>query len=279
VKTAAAREDVPRAQRVAGLDEPVDGPAAVATRPRDRRSLAVPALVAGAWATLLVADATGAASALHHHALIEDGPPLAIAVPLFLVGWVVMVAAMMLPASLPTIRIVEAASSWLSRPRRARAEFLASFALVWTAFGFVVFLGDLGLHRVVDAMPALAARPWLIEAAILALAGAYQFVPLTRRSLAACRHPLEPEVRASLRLGGASRLGVSHGLACLGSSWALMLLMFAEGFASLGWMVALAGLMAYETSGRYGRQAASVAGVALVVAAIAVVSASSAPGL
>ena len=167
-------------------------------RPGDPRFLAVPVLIAGAWVTLLVADATGAASALHHHALIEGGPPLPIAVPLFLVGWVVMVAAMMLPASLPTIRMVEAASSWLTRPRRARAAFLASFALVWIAFGLVAFLGDVGLHRVVDATPALAARPWLIEAAILALAGAYQLVPLKRRSLAACRHPAEPEVRASL---------------------------------------------------------------------------------
>ncbi|HLO35724.1 MAG TPA: hypothetical protein VK194_06570, partial [Candidatus Deferrimicrobium sp.] len=86
---------------------PVDGLGAATILPRDLRSLAVPALVAAAWATLLVADATGAAAALHHHALIEGAQPLWIAVPLFLAGWVVMVAAMMLPASLPAIRAVE----------------------------------------------------------------------------------------------------------------------------------------------------------------------------
>jgi len=48
-----------------------------------------------------------------------------------------------------------------------------------------------------------------------------------------------------------------------------MLLMFAEGFASIGWMVALTGLMVYEATGRHGQRAASLAGMALILAAIA----------
>ena len=156
------------------------------------RSLAVPALIVGSWALLLVAEATGVGAALHHHALIEGGVPLALAIPAFLAGWVVMVAAMMLPASLPTIGAVESATAWMPRRRNARAAFLGSFALVWMAFGLVAFLGDVGLHRLVDATPWLAERPWLIEAWILAIAGGYQLVPLKRRSLAACRHPSGP---------------------------------------------------------------------------------------
>ncbi len=97
---------------------------------------------------MLVLEVTGTAAALHHHALIEGGPPLAFAIPLFLAGWLVMVAAMMLPASLPTISVVAAATSWLTRPRLARAAFLAAFALVWMAFGLVAFLGDVVLHHV-----------------------------------------------------------------------------------------------------------------------------------
>jgi predicted metal-binding membrane protein len=247
----------------------VDGLDVAATLPGSPRSLAVPALIAGSWATLLVAEATGTAAAIHHHALIEDGPPLAIAVALFLVGWLVMVAAMMLPASLPTIQGVETATSRLTQPRRARSVFLGSFALVWTIFGLVAFLGDAGLHQVVDATPWLAARPWLIEAGILALAGGYQLVPLKRRSLAACCHPAQPAVTALLVPGDAGRVGLHHGLACLGSSWALMLLMFAEGFASIGWMVALTAVMTYEATGRHGPRAASIAGVVLVLAALA----------
>ncbi len=258
---------------------PAEGLDAAGAVPGSPRSLAVPVLVAAAWAILLVAERTGAAAALHHHALIEGGLPLTIAVPLFLVGWVVMVAAMMLPASLPTIRLVEAATMRLTRPRGARAAFLASFALVWTAFGLTAFLGEVGLHHLVDATPWLAARPWLIEAGILGLAGGYQLVPLKRRSLAACRHPAGPALTASLVREGAGLLGLRHGLACLGGSWALMLLMFAEGFANVGWMAVLTMVMAYEITGRHGERVASVVGVALILAAVGALSGVSAGGL
>ena len=235
-------------------------------------SFAVPALIAGSWVALLVAEATGTAAALHHHALIEGGPPLAVAVPLFLVGWLVMVAAMMLPASLPAIRSVETVTALLPRPRRVQAAFLASFALVWVAFGLAAFLADVGLHHLVDATPWLTNRPWLIEAGVLAFAGGFQIVPLKRRNLAACRHQAGSAVSATIALGGGSRFGLHHGLTCLGSSWALMLLMFAEGFASLGWMVSLTALMVYETTGRHGQRAATIAGVALILAAVATLS-------
>jgi hypothetical protein len=41
--------------------------------------------IAGAWLIAVVAQATGNAALLHHHALIESGPPLWVAVPIFLV--------------------------------------------------------------------------------------------------------------------------------------------------------------------------------------------------
>ena len=256
---------------------PAIGVAAAVELPIVRGSFAVPALLVGAWALLLVAEATGVGAALHHHALIEGGTPLALAIPAFLVGWIVMVAAMMLPASLPTIRALETATAWMPRRRPARVAYLASFALAWTAFGLVAFLGDVALHRAVDSTPWLAERPWLIEAAILALAGGYQLVPMKRRNLASCRHPTAPVVEVGTLVGDAGRLGLGHGLACLGSSWALMLLMFAEGFASLGWVVALTALMLYEATGRHGQRAASAAGLTLILTAVAVLSGVSGP--
>ena len=112
----------------------LDAATALVRRPGD---LDVPILVAVCWAILVVAELTGASAALHHHALIEGGVPLTAAIPMFLVGWLVMAAAMMLPASLRAIQLVEGAASSVVSPRRARSTFLASFALVWTAFGLV----------------------------------------------------------------------------------------------------------------------------------------------
>ena len=251
--------------------------APAAAVPRARPSLAVPALIAGAWLAILIAEATGASAALHHHALIEGGSPLWMAIPVFLLAWQVMVAAMMLPASLPSIRLIEAAGR-LARPRHARAPFLAALALVWMAYGLLAFLADVGLHHVIDATPWLAERPWLIEAASLALAGGYQLAPLKRRSLAACRHAGATVSAAVLPDQGAARLGLRHGLACLATSWALMLLMFAEGFASLWWMVALTAVMAYEATGRRGHRAAAAAGVVLILAALTVLAGHPASG-
>ncbi len=220
--------------------------------------------IGGAWLVVVGVQLMGQADALHHHTLIEGGIPLWVAAVLFLLGWQVMVAAMMLPASMPAIEAFTAGWSSLARPGRALAAFLASYAVAWTVFGLLAFLGDVGLHHLVDTWPWLEARPWLIEAGVIGLAGAYQFSLRKRRSLAACRHPSVPILSAARPARGAYRLGLDHGLACLGSSWALMLLMFAEGFASLGWMAALTAVMVYEATGRHGQGAAAAVGAVLL---------------
>jgi predicted metal-binding membrane protein len=235
-------------------------------------SSVLPLAIGAAWLIALVGQLTGQGALLHHDALIEGGRPPWLAVALFLLGWQVMIAAMMLPASLPSIGVFDAGLARLARPGRALAAFLGSYALLWSVFGLVAFLGDVVLHRIVDASPWLAARSWLIEAGVIGLAGAYQLVPLKRRSLRGCRHPggLVPTTKSPQRSSFQS--GLDHGLACLGSSWALMLLMFAEGFANLGWMVALAAVMAYETTGRHGQRAAGAVGVLLLLFGAVVLS-------
>jgi predicted metal-binding membrane protein len=228
-------------------------------------------LIAGSWAVAIGAQFTGSAVLLHHHTLIEHGPPLWAATILFLAGWQVMIAAMMLPASVPTFRAIRTflgTASWLNRGQLA---FLAAFALVWSAFGLFAFLGDVVVHHVVDVTPWLARRPWIIEAGVLALAGAYQLGPVKSLSLAACRHPATLFRAGSTSTGTMARLGVEHGLWCLGSSGALMLLMFAEGFGNLWWMAALTGLMVYEVLGRRGVLAARISGVALLTLALVLV--------
>ncbi len=230
-----------------------------------------PAIVAAAWVMVLIADQTGVAGSLHHHALIEGGPPLPIATVLFLVGWIVMVAAMMVPASFLAIDAVEVATEGSPAFRRAaeRSVFLGAFAAVWSAFGLLAFFGDDLLHHVVDATPWLADRPWLISAGVFALAGAMQFAPGKRRSLAACREPMATMSLTAPGSASFGRLGLRHGLDCLGASWALMLLMFAEGFANPLWMAALTALMVYEVGGRHATRAVSVSGVVLLLIALA----------
>jgi predicted metal-binding membrane protein len=227
-------------------------------------------LIAGAWLLAVVAQVTGNAALLHHHALIEGGAPLWLTTPIFLVAWQVMIAAMMLPASMPTIRAFSRGVAMAARPSYNLAVFIGSFALVWTAFGLFAFMGDFVLHHAVDATPWLAARPWLIEGGVVALAGAYQLTPLKRMSLSVCRDPGSAVLARSPLAAGPIHHGIDHGLACLGSSAALMLLMFAEGYANLWWMVALTAVMAYEVMGRRGEEAAMVVGLLLLAYSVGI---------
>jgi len=243
------------------------------TIPRGRRGAPRPVLfaIAVGWALAIVAEVTGKAQALHHDSLIEHGPPLWAALLLFLVAWQAMTAAMMLPSSLPLIRLFEATSRSQEHVRRVRGAFLGGYAAVWTGFGAFAFMGDVGVHHTVDAWPWLSEHQWIIGGTTLALAGAFQFSELKDKCLSKCRHPA-PYLLGHYRRGeaGAFRLGLGHGVFCLGCCWALMLVMFAAGVAMLWWMAALTAVMVYEKTGRYGRAVTPLVGMALLgLAAVA----------
>ena len=232
----------------------------LAAQPR-RIPVAIPVAIALAWAVAIAAEASGTAAALHHDSLFEQGLPHWVGVVLFLASWQLMTAAMMLPSSLPLVRLFWAAS----QRREALAAFLGGYAVVWSLFGLFAFAGDGLVHELVRAVPALEQRPWLIAGSVLVTAGAFQFTRLKDACLQECRHPAMFMLRGYRRgTGAAFRLGRDHGVFCLGCCWALMLVMFAAGFANLAWMAVLAAVTAYEKAGRHGQRLTPVLGVALV---------------
>jgi hypothetical protein len=147
---------------------------------------------------------------------------------------------MMLPSSLPLVRIFAAASAAAPNRGRALAAFLGAYALVWTSFGMLAFAGDAGLHALVNASPWVEEHEWAIAPSVLMLAGAFQFTPLKDACLRSCRHPASFMHRHYRRgTTAAFRLGARHGVFCVGCCWALMLVMFAVGVANLIWMALL----------------------------------------
>jgi predicted metal-binding membrane protein len=231
------------------------------------------AAVAAAWAAAVAAQVVGAAALLHHDALIVDGPSPLLAALLFLLAWQVMIAAMMLPSSLPLVRLYSRASASAPARSRALAAFLGGYALVWSAFGALAFAFDAGVHAVVEASPWLHRHEWAIGGLVLALAGGFQFTGLKDACLDKCRHPAQFLMRHYERgAGGGFRLGARHGAFCVGCCWALMLVMFAAGVASLLWMAALTALMIHEKTRPAGARAVPVTGVALLAAASVVLA-------
>jgi predicted metal-binding membrane protein len=207
----------------------------------------VVAAIAVAWVAAVAAEVSGVAGSVHHDSLLESGPAFGPALLLFLLAWQVMTAAMMLPSSLPLVRMYMAASAHAPGRRAALVAFLGGYALVWSAFGAMAFLGDAGLHAAVDASPWLTKHDWAIAPAVLLLAGAFQFSSLKEACLRSCRHPAS-FLRRHYRRGarGGFMLGAHHGAFCVGCCWALMATLFALGVMSIGWMAAIAGVIALE---------------------------------
>jgi predicted metal-binding membrane protein len=225
--------------------------------------------IAAAWAAAIGAQVAGVAALANHDELLGgSGPPVVLAVLIAVLAWQVMIAAMMLPSSLPLVRMYARASERAPRRGRSMAAFIGGYALVWSAFGLAAFGFDASIHAAVNASPWLERHDWWIGGSVLALAGAFQFTSLKDACLDKCRHPSQ-FLRRYYRRGpaGGFQLGARHGVFCVGCCWALMLVMFAAGVASLVWMALLTAVMVHEKTQPSGARAVPVTGVALLGAA------------
>jgi predicted metal-binding membrane protein len=189
-------------------------------------------------------------------------------------GWLLMVAAMMLPTAAPLVRQSRRLGSGLAVP----CLIVGTYVAAWAVFGLLAHLGDRSLHQTVDSHPWLGAHRWVVTAGTLAVAGAWQFSALKRRCLAHCR-----ETAVALRLlraaapsrtrSTAVRVGADHGRYCLGSCWSLMLVMFALGMGNVAWMLPIALVMDVEkTAGWGGRITRPVGWVLLLCVALVVIA-------
>jgi predicted metal-binding membrane protein len=114
---------------------------------------------------------------------------------------------------------------------------------------------------------------WAIGAAVVALAGAFQFSALKYRCLDKCRTTLSfvmEHWRGRQERAQAFCMGWRHGVFCVGCCWALMLLMFVVGTGNVGWMLLLGAVMAAEKNLVCGHRLRAPLGLALFVGAVAI---------
>jgi predicted metal-binding membrane protein len=223
-------------------------------------------LVILAWAIALLATATGYDHLLHYDQLFQPSPqPFLLKLLSFLASWQVMVIAMMLPTSLPLIRLFVRISEQKQQNTPALLSFLAAYLAIWMSFAGVTFLAGWGAHHIVDRSLWLQERPWFFSGIVLLLAGIFQFTSLKDHCITVCRHPFSFLVHYyETGLQAAWNLGLRHGLYCLGCCWALMLIMFVVGVEHLTWMLLLTGVMLLEKSFRWGQRLVPSVGIALI---------------
>ena len=216
---------------------------------RERRRIRTPilAVTALAWAVTLLADPlrsasrSGAGSApgsgagpgparpaldaslAHaghaHHAVVDPGLPASHAstdnVAGLLIGWALMLTAMMAPLVIPAVRHVHARSL---RSRRWRAV-----SIVTVAHAAVLTVGGIVLLAVASALRSATGHAGIAVLLGLVAALTWQLSPLKQYCLN--RHCAHPPISSQ---GGAAdrdalRFGGTHAAWCLGSCWALML--------------------------------------------------------
>jgi predicted metal-binding membrane protein len=186
--------------------------------------------------------------------------------------WAVMMTAMMLPSAAPLILLYAGAlrTRGLGHSGRRIYALAAGYVLVWAVFS----AGATALQRALSSALVLTpmmepAAPW-VAVAILTAAGLYQLTPLKGACLRACRSPLAYLLQ-QWRSGdavSAFRMGLRHGLHCLGCCWAMMLLLFAGGVMNLVVIVALTAWVLAEKLAPFGEQTAKASGFVLLALAV-----------
>jgi len=184
--------------------------------------------------------------------------------------WVVMMIGMMMPSAAPMILIYARVGRQAATQGKLFASsswFAGGYLLAWTAFSLVATSAQWALERAALLTPMMESASNRLGAAVLILAGLYQWAPLKEACLSHCRSPLLfIQQHGGFRREplGALALGFRHGIYCIGCCWALMALLFVGGVMNLFWIAALAILVLLEKVVPFGRVVARVAGVAFI---------------
>ena len=160
----------------------------------------------------------------------------------FLVGWTLMMAAMMLPSIVPLAALLPGGQTALA----------AGYLSTWVATGLVPWEA---MER--GFSPALPL--------VLAAAGAYELTPLKRACLRRCRNPIG---FVMARPGtGPFRLGLGHGLWCIGCCVGLMVVLVLAASMSLWAAAILGGVVLVQKVMPLGETSARLTGAVLLASA------------
>jgi predicted metal-binding membrane protein len=182
--------------------------------------------------------------------------------------WTVMMVGMMAPAAAPVLVLFAAAHTKRTDPGAWPAVFIFGFgyAVVWTAFSAGATFVQWALQQRAMLTGAMAAAGPRLAAAILIIVGIYQLTPWKGRCLTHCRSPLG-FLMSHWRDGklGSFKMGLRHGVYCVGCCWALMGALFVVGVMNLFWVAMLTAFVLLEKVGPAGAMIARIAGAGMIL--------------
>jgi predicted metal-binding membrane protein len=195
----------------------------------------------------------------------------------FIVMWVAMMVAMMLPSTFPMLLLYR-------RVARFRGDSYLNFRVwlvgagyfaAWAGFGGLVCLLGALVSRLAMASTHVSQAIPLVGGVALMAAGGYQLTPWKSACL---RHCQDPVSLLSHHLGehaeSAFKLGLHHGAYCTGCCWGLMLIQLVLGVMNIYVMVVIALVIALEKLLPSGKRLAHGTGIAAILIGTALAGAS-----
>jgi predicted metal-binding membrane protein len=226
------------------------------------RQLTLPAsmllvVAAGAWVAVLAAG-TGMAGMTG---------TMGLSLGAFVAVWAVMMTAMMLPTVTPFAGMYT--RTLVAHRTRRTVELACGYLLVWALAGVPAYVVAWLAGSLAESRPT-AAR--VMAVAVFVACGLYQLTTAKERCLARCRSPSGSVLHYAGYRGRLrdARVGMHHGLFCLGCCWAFMAVLIAVGLMNVAAMVLLTAVVLAEKTWTWGRRLSVVLGVAALVLAVLV---------
>jgi predicted metal-binding membrane protein len=214
--------------------------------PAERARISIPILLVSATTWMMLLVNPGSIMTLAHCPVTDSGtslvsfqmllamnPPSSLAA-----GWAVMLVAMMSPTLIaPISHVVE--RSFKSRRARSVILFVIGYATIWMTAGSVILAVQL-------ALSLIAPQSYLPAAVVACIAFLWQCSPIKQRCLNRGHNHRELAAFGMAADRDAFSFGITHGLWCVGSCWALMLFPMLLAQGHLAAMAAVTFLMISE---------------------------------
>ena len=198
--------------------------------------------------------------------------PMANFGPLF-VMWAGMMAAMMLPTLIPTLRAYEDLMVSATGTRGGWVGVLVGYFVIWVVFAAAITSVQLALlfGGVIDMLGI--AKSSLFAGGLLVAVGLFQFTRAKEICHGVCHSPMMYFL-GNWRSGavGGLRMGLGLGAYCVGCCWGFMALGFVGGVMNLAWMGLATLFMIIEKLPQIGHYVTKPMGVILFFAGFAVMA-------
>lgn len=185
--------------------------------------------------------------------------------------WGIMMAAMMLPTLVPTLRGYEDLMRSANGTRAGWAGVLLGYFIVWVGFAALIASVQVGLIGIgaIDALGIASSATF--AGALLIVVGLFQFTRAKEICHGVCHAPMMYFL-GHWRTGftGGLRMGLGLGAFCVGCCWGFMALGFVGGVMSLLWMGLATVFMVLEKLPAIGHRVTKPAGIVLILAGVAV---------